>query len=172
MNLLYTLSKGVDFVNEWTGRLIGFLVVPLTLIIVYEVFVRAIGNPTTVSFELSNFIYGIHFMLVAGYGLLKGSHVTIDVISSHFPVRVQAILTLIGYLFMFFPFMIILLYYGFVYSAEAWSIKEMSWSLWGPPLYPIKAVIPLTVMLLLLQGISEVIKIASSLCKTTEEVEQ
>lgn len=170
--LLHGFSKGVDFINEWVGRLVCFFVVPLTLVMVYEVFVRFISQPTTISFELSNFIYGAHFMLLGGYGLLKGVHVTIDVISSRFSRRVQTIFMLISYFFMFFPYMIVLVYYGFEYAAEAWSINEMSWSLWGPPLYPIKSVIPMAAMLLLLQGVSEVIKLSWPSPKTVEEVDK
>ncbi len=95
---------------------------------------------------------------MAAYGLLYKSHVTIDLVSGRFSRKTQAILSLICYACMYFPFIAVFIYYGFSYSLNSWSMLENSWSVWGPPLYPIKTVIPLTAVMLLLQGISEVIK--------------
>ena len=62
-----------------------------------------------------------------------------------------------------------ILYHGFVYAKDSWFTWETSWSVWGPPLYPAKTVIPVTAVLLLIQGISDVIKKVIYL-KTGEEL--
>jgi TRAP-type mannitol/chloroaromatic compound transport system permease small subunit len=157
-NKWLAMSKKIDRINEWIGRIFCFFVLPLTLVMVYEVVVRALGSPTLVSFELSNFFFGTHFMMLAAYGLLHNSHVSIDIFSSRFSPRTQAKILIFGYITMFFPFIIMLLYYGSIFAIRSWVTWENSWSLWGPPIYPFKTVIPLTAALLLLQGISEVIK--------------
>jgi len=59
---------------------------------------------------------------------------------------------LISYTIFFFPFVIVILIEGTKYAAESWAILEHSWSVFGPPLYPFKTVIPVTALLLLLQG--------------------
>ena len=158
MNTWLGLSKRIDAFSRWTGIVCSYLMVPLTLLVVYEVITRSFQHPTVWTFEMSNFFYGAHFMLVAAYGLLYKSHVTIDLVTSRFSQKTQAVLSLICYLFMYFPFIAVWLYFGFSYSLNSGSMMETSWSIWGPPLYPIKTVIPLTAVMLLLQGISEVIK--------------
>jgi TRAP-type mannitol/chloroaromatic compound transport system permease small subunit len=164
-----SFAKKIDGISAWTGRLFAWLVIPLTVLIVYEVFTRRFLNaPTIWTFELSNFLYGAHFMLVAAYGLLNKSHVCIDLFVMRGSKRTAVILDLFCYFLLFFPFIIVILYHGFVFAKDSWASWETSWSVWGPPLYPIKTVIPVTAFLLLIQGISEVIK-KVILLKTGEE---
>jgi TRAP-type mannitol/chloroaromatic compound transport system permease small subunit len=158
-DFLVKLSNLLDNVNEYTGRLFSWLVVPLLIIIIIEFVTRTLMNvPTTWTFEASNFVFGAHFMLLAGYGLLYGSHVRIDLFTSTLSQKAQAIISIICYLFLFFPFVLVWLYYGWGYFYSSWSTLETSISFWGPILYPIKFVIPVAAFFLLLQGISEVIK--------------
>ncbi|KJS28706.1 MAG: hypothetical protein VR64_22970 [Desulfatitalea sp. BRH_c12] len=158
MNMWLGLSRRIDAFSRWTGIVFSYLMIPLTLFIVYEVFTRSFQRPTIWTFEMSNFFYGAHFMLVAAYGLLCKSHVAIDLVSGRFSKKTQAILSLICYFLMYFPFIIVFIYFGFSYSVNSWQMLEKSWSIWGPPLYPIKTVIPITAVMLFLQGVSEVIK--------------
>ncbi|MHB8092421.1 MAG: TRAP transporter small permease subunit [Syntrophales bacterium] len=158
MKFLLRFSGGIDTISQKVGVVCSYLIVPLTLVVVYEVLSRFFNHPTIWSFELSNFFYGTYFMLVAAYGLLYKSHVAIDLVSSHFKKKTQAVLSLICYLFMYFPFIAVFLYFGVSYAANSWQMMEKSWSIWGPPIYPFKTVIPITALMLLLQGISEVIK--------------
>ncbi|MDO9559737.1 MAG: TRAP transporter small permease subunit [Syntrophales bacterium] len=158
MHALLSISKKIDTLNTWTGKVFSYFLIPLTLFVVYEVITRSFGSPTIWTFEGSNMMYASHFMLVAAYGLLMKSHVSIDLVSSNFSRKTNAVVSLVCYAFMFFPFIAVFTYYGIDYSYTSWSQLETSWSAWGPPLYPIKTVIPVTAILLLLQGISEVIK--------------
>lgn len=168
-NKWLVLSRKIDRINKWVGRIFCLCVLPLTLVMVYEVIVRALGSPTLVSFELSNFFFGTHFMMLAAYGLLHNSHVSIDLFSTRLSPRGQAKMMIFGYFTMFFPFVIMLLYYGLIFAIQSWATWENSWSLWGPPVYPFKTVIPVTAGLLFIQGISEVIKKIAFL-KTHKEV--
>ena len=152
------------------GKVFAWLVIPLTVLICYEVFTRyVLGAPTIWTFELSNFLFGAHFMLVAAYGLLHKSHVCIDLFVMKGSKRTAVILDLISYFLLFFPFIIVILYHGIDFAKDSWATWETSWSTWAPPLYPIKTVIPVTALLLLFQGISEVIKKVIFL-KTGEEI--
>jgi TRAP-type mannitol/chloroaromatic compound transport system permease small subunit len=154
-----SLSNFFDNINEWSGRIFCWLVVPLTLIVIIEFITRTLNAPTSWTDESSRFIFGAHFMLVAGYGLLYGSHVRIDFFTSRLSQKTQAVLSIICYLILFFPFMLVWLYYGWGYFYTSWSTLEKSVvSVWGPSLYPIKFVIPLAAIFLILQGLSEVIK--------------
>ena len=158
MKFLLRLSSAIDTASRIVGVVCSYLIIPLTLLVVYEVLSRFFNHPTIWSFELSNFFYGAYFMLVAAYGLLYKSHVAIDLVSGRFSKKTQAVLSLICYLFMYLPFIAVLVYFGILYALNSWQMMEKSWSIWGPPIYPIKTVIPITAVLLLLQGISEIIK--------------
>lgn len=158
MKTWLVLSQKIDAFSRWTGIVCSYLMIPLTLLVVYEVVTRLFDRPTVWTFEMSNFFYGAHFMLVAAYGLLYKSHVTVDLFSGRLSKKTQAVLSLICYLFMYFPFIAVWLYFGVSYAVNSWQMWEKSWSIWGPPLYPIKTVIPIAAAMLLLQGISEVIK--------------
>lgn len=160
---LGTLLAKIDLLTEWSGKIFSWFVVPLTCLIVFEVISRAMNVPTTWSFELSIFLFGAHFMLVAAYGLKHSSHVSIDLIVKGFSPRTRAIIAIFNYVVLFFPFMFVIFGYGVVYAIESWSMWERSWSTWSPPLYPIKTVIPLTALMLIIQGFAEFIKIISSL---------
>ncbi len=159
----------IDRVSEWSGRIFSLLVVPLTLLIVFEVITRRFFNrPTIWTFELSNFLYGAHFMLCAAYGLLHKSHVSIDIFSSHLSPKSQDIIAIACYLLMFFPFVLGLFLYGVDYAWQSWTMRETSWSIWGPVLYPAKAVIPVTALLMLLQGFGDVLKKILSLSREVQ----
>jgi TRAP-type mannitol/chloroaromatic compound transport system permease small subunit len=172
-DFLVRLSNFLDNINEWTGRIFSWLIVPLAVVIIIEFITRALNVPKIWTFESSNFIFGAHFMLVAGYGLLYGSHVRIDLFTSRLSQKTQAVISIICYLILFFPFMLVWFYYGWGYFYSSWSTLEKSMSFWGPTLYPIKFVIPLAAIFLILQGLSEVIKsivTISILSELSEEV--
>lgn len=150
----------IDKTNDFIGKGAAWLVIPLTLIIVLEVICRRIfANPTIWTFEMSSFLYGAHFMLLVAYGLLHNSHVNVTIVSENIlSPRVATIIDLILYFVLLIPFVILLILYGGRYALTSWSQLETSWSIWSPPLYPIKTVIPLTGILVLLQAISEILK--------------
>ena len=163
-------AKKIDGISDWVGKVFAWLVIPLTALVCYEVFTRyVLGAPTIWTFELTNFLYGAHFMLVAAYGLLHKSHVCIDLFVMRGSKKNAVILDLISYFALFFPFIIVILYHGVAYAIDSWATWETSWSAWGPPMYPAKTVIPVTAFLLLIQGISDVIKKVIYL-KTGEEI--
>ena len=145
----------IDAINEWTGRICSWTLVVLAILVVLEVILRRfVNSPTIWNFEVTKQLYGFHFMIIAGYALLHKSHVSIDILYGKCSERKKAILDIISYTIFFFPFLLIVLYQGIKYAARSWAIYETSWSVFGPPLYPIKTVIPVTAFLLLIQGIA------------------
>lgn len=155
MNMLDKISNTIDNINEWIGRVFCFLVVIITLIVVYEVICRHIfGSPTIWSFEITKQIYAAHFLLLTPYALLHGSHVAVDIFHQYLKPRKQAIFNIITYIIFFFPFAIIILWKGTLYAYKSWSIMETSWSVFSAPLYYVKTIIPITAFFLILQGLS------------------
>ena len=156
---LKKVSSLLDSIIEWSGRIFMWAIVPLTLLSVFEVVTRRFfGTPTIWSFEVIKQIYGFYFMMVAAYGLLHKSHVAIDIFTMKFSEKKRAVIDLLGYIVFFFPFVIVCLWKGYLYALDSWIMKETSWTIFSPPLYPIKTVIVISFLLLILQGVSECIK--------------
>ncbi|MBI2155081.1 MAG: TRAP transporter small permease subunit [Candidatus Rokubacteria bacterium] len=152
------IVAAIDRLSTATGWLAGWLIVPMTLGVAYEVVARyAFNAPTKWAASLTYMLYGAQFMLAAAYTLLKGGHIRTDVFYERWSAKTRAIIDAMSYVFFFFPGMLFVLYAGAVMAWEAWEIRERAGA-W--PLYALKAVIPLTAALLVLQGLSEVIKCA------------
>ena len=143
----------IDTISEYTGRFCRWAVVVLASVMCFEVFSRYVLNrPTIWSFETSIMLYAFFFMMCASYALLYKAHVAIDFFYERLTKKGQAILDIISTTLFFFPFLIVVLVEGTKFALDSWMILETSWSDFAPPLYPIKTVIPVTALLLLLQG--------------------
>jgi len=150
---LKTLLKGFDWLSEWSGRIFVWLIIPLAVVVVFEVVSRRVFNaPNIWATEVTNYLYGPHFMLVAAYTLLHQSHVSIDIIYGRFSPRTRGILDILTYVVFFFPFCVIVFTQGIVFAQTSWSIGETSDSAALRVVPLIKTVIPITFGLLLLQG--------------------
>ncbi len=154
-----TFLKGFDWVSEWSGRIFVWLIIPLTVVVVYEVISRRVFDaPHIWATEVTNYLYGPHFMLAAAYTLLYKSHVSIDIIYGRFSPRTRGLLDIFTHLVFFFPFCIIVFYQGIVFAQTSWAIGETSESAALRVVPLIKTVIPVTFGLLLIQGLANFIR--------------
>jgi TRAP-type mannitol/chloroaromatic compound transport system permease small subunit len=150
----------VDRVSTWVGQAFAWLILVLTLQVSWEVFSRYVLNrPNAWSFDLMIMMYGTAFMMAGAYTLAKNGHVRGDVLYGFFPPRLQAALDLLLYILFFIPGIVALVWAGYTYAAESWAINEHSTlTANGPPLYPFKTVIPIAGILLLAQGLVEIVR--------------
>jgi TRAP-type mannitol/chloroaromatic compound transport system permease small subunit len=156
---LKNFLQGMDSVSEWSGRIFIWLIIPLTGVVVFEVISRRFFNvPHIWATEVTDYIYGPHFMLVAAYTLLHRGHVRVEVIYELFSPRVRAILDCFTYLVFFFPFLIIVFTNGILFAYTSWSIHETSESAALTIVPLIKTVIPVTFLLILIQGSANFIR--------------
>ena len=151
--------KIIDKISEWTGKLFGWCVVILMLIIVYDIMLRAFGGATKWVYETSWMLCGSMFLMGGAYVLLQKSHIRIDLLYNRFSIRHRATIDLIFYLLIFFPLIIILVTYGIPYTVRSWVTDERSSFTFGViPVYPVKTIIPLAFFLVGLQGIVEFVR--------------
>jgi TRAP-type mannitol/chloroaromatic compound transport system permease small subunit len=152
--------KVIDTIANWTGRAVAWLIIPMTVAVTWEVVARHFFRaPTIWAFDVTYMLYGTHFMLGTAYTLMRIGHVRTDMLYSNWSIRRQNIIDATGYFFFFFPAMILLFYFGWQEASHSWSIGETSdASPWRPIVYPFKTVIPLTAILLLVQGVGELLK--------------
>lgn len=150
----------VDRISTWVGQAFAWLILVLTLQVSWEVFSRYVLNqPNAWAFDLMIMMYGTLFMMAGAYTLSKNAHVRGDVLYGFFPPRLQAGLDLLLYLLFFIPGIAALVWAGYTYAAESWAINEHSTlTANGPPLYPFKTIIPIAGILLLLQGLVEIVR--------------
>ena len=150
----------IDKFTDSTGTWIAWLNVPLVLAVAYEVIARyAFNAPTLWSFDVTYMLYGTIFMLGCAYTLHKGAHIRTDFFYEKWSDRTRGVVDSISYIVFFFPSIIMLFAASYSEAWYAYTINETSEQTpWRPILWPFKAVVPLTCAMLLLQGVSELIK--------------
>jgi len=154
------IVRAIDKFTDTTGTWVAWLNVPLVLAVSYEVIARyAFDSPTIWSFDVTYMLYGTIFMLGAAYALHKGAHIRTDFFFEKWSIRTRGVIDSTAYLLFFFPSLALFLT---VSGAEGWyafGIGETSEQTpWRPILWPFKMVVPLTCLLLMIQGVSETIK--------------
>lgn len=157
---LANLVRVIDRFTLRTGALAAWLVVPLVAVMVYEVFARYLFHaPTIWAYDTTYMLYGTHFMLGAAYTLYRGGHIRTDVFYQNWSLRRRGIIDATLYLLFFFPGIALFFWMGLQEALHAWDIREVSdASPWRPIIYPFKAMIPLALLLLLIQGVAEFLK--------------
>jgi len=150
----------VDGVSTWIGKAAAWLIIGLMLLVCAEVFKRYIMNmPTAWIFDASNMFYGTLFMLAGAYTLAQNAHVRGDFLYSSMRPRTQASLDIVLYVVFFLPGIAALIYAGYDYASLSWRIAEHSnVTADGPPVYHFKTVIPIAGILVMLQGVAEIVR--------------
>lgn len=181
----------IDHLSQWVGKAFAWSMLILTLGTTYEVFVRyVVRNPTAWAFDMSYTMYGAMFMMAGAYALSQKAHVRGDFLYRLWPPRVQAGVELVLYFVFFFPAMLAMAYAGYIYAAESWAYRPYGFtgpigevsinSPVGVPVSPLKTILPISALLLVLQGIAESIRCVQCLrtgawpqrLKDVEELEQ
>src|SRR5215813_5925282 len=168
MNVQYVLHT-IDGISTWVGKAAAWLIILLMTVVCIEVFKRYILNaPTAWIFDADNMMYGTLFMLCGAYTLAQNAHVRGDFLYSSMRPRMQASLDIVLYVVFFIPGIAALIYSGYVFAGESWHINEHSTvTAEGPPVYQFKAMIPVAGVLVMIQGIAEIVR--SAVCLKTGE---
>ena len=154
-----SLLHAADRLSMAVGKAFAWLIVVLMMLVVAEVFKRyALNAPTAWIFDASNMIYGTLFMMGGAYTLCQDGHVRGDFFYGSAKPRTQATLDLVLYVLFFIPGVIALTWAGWTYAADSFAIREQTFNADPLPLYPFKAVIPLAGLIVLLQGLAEILR--------------
>jgi len=156
---LLKLSRAIDALNENVGKAAIWLVLVVTLISAVNAFVRYAFNYSSNGFlEIQWYLFSAIFLLCAGYALKRNAHVRIDVVSSRFSPRTLAWIDIIGTIFFLAPMACAVLYLSWPIFLESYRTNEYSSNAGGLIVWPVRALVPAGFFLLILQGISELIK--------------
>ena len=159
MGALLKFSQAVDRLNAFVGRWIIWLILASTVISALNAIVRKAFNTSSNAYlEVQWYLFAAAFLLAAGYTLLNGEHVKIDVISHRLSKRKQIWIDVIGFALFLTPVCLAILYYGIPFFLQGFRSGEMSSNAGGLIRWPVYIMIPIGFSLLLLQGLSELIK--------------
>ena len=170
------MAKTIEFIDKnmlLTGKIVCWITIPLIFAMVYEVIGRHFFNrPTLWSFDISRMLAGALFMLGAAYTLSKGIHIIADFLYRNWKIKNQAMVDLFLYLLFFFPGFLVFFWVSFDYAYTSICgrsdlmeclggkvrIQRAMDTTWMPIMWPLKSCMPIGAFLLLVQGISEVLK--------------
>lgn len=159
MRVLLKFSQAVDWLNAQVGKWVIWLILGSTVISGGNAIIRKAFNMSSNAYlEIQWYLFAAAFMLAAGYTLLHGEHVKIDVVSSKLSKRKQIWIDVIGFTFFLTPVCIVILYYAVPFFLQGFRSGEMSSNAGGLIRWPVYLVMPVGFALLLLQGLSELVK--------------
>ena len=154
------LTQALDAITRVVGRVTAWLIIPMVGSLVYEVFARYVFDaPTVWAYDMTYMLYGTFFMLGSAWTLQRGGHIRTDSFYANWSPRRKAIVDAACYVLFYLPAMVVFLKLGAEYFWKSFQQNErIVTSPWLPIVWPFKFVMPVTAALLIIQGISELIK--------------
>jgi TRAP-type mannitol/chloroaromatic compound transport system permease large subunit/TRAP-type mannitol/chloroaromatic compound transport system permease small subunit len=180
------IAAVIDVVNNWMGKFICLLMVPLIVVVVIEVIsrnafaimasngwgdlARTLGlGPTVFAYDISRMIAGVMFMAAAGYGLMRGVHIRADFLYRNWSDKTQATVDAALYLAFFLPSMALFTWISANFFMVAYETGETAFdSTWSPVLWPARIAMPIGGALLFLQGFPELFRAFHKMGKERE----
>ncbi|MDW8357496.1 TRAP transporter small permease subunit [Thermus sp.] len=164
MRFLLGLSRAIDTLTEGVGRAVVWLVLLVALLSAGNAIMRyGFSYSSNAYLEAQWYMFSLIFLLGGAYALKHNAHVRIDLVFGRFSRRTQAWIDLVGTVLFLLPMALGVIYLAWPWAMNSLNIREMSPDVGGLPRWPIKLALLLGFALLLLQGISELIKRAAFL---------
>jgi len=157
---LHRVLTWLDTFSEWTGRTISWLTLLLVLVTFLVVVLRYAFSTGTIALQESIiYLHSIIFLVGIGYTLKRDGHVRVDIFYREMRPQRQALVNLLGTLLFLLPTAIFIFWISWQYVASSWSILEGSREAGGiPAVYLLKTLIPVMALLVVAQGVAEVIR--------------
>ena len=161
---LLPIARKIDRFTNAIGKLADWLVLVMIGVGVWNVLGRYIGNAvgqnlsSNALIETQWYLFDLVFLLGAAYTLQHNEHVRVDVFYAGWTRKRKALADLCGTLFFLIPFSILVIFFSWESVVQSWITRETSPDPGGLSRYPIKAMVIVSFLLLIIQGISEAIK--------------
>ena len=150
----------IDRINEAVGRVVSLLAGIFAAIIIYDVFMRYVMRaPTPWAFDVTKMMYGFYFVMLGGYALRHQAHVKVDLLTALMGPGLRRWVEIAGYIIFFLPFSLIFTVYSWQFGLRALAQGERTYGAVQLPVYPLKLAMGVAATLLLIQGISELLKL-------------
>ncbi|WP_309663588.1 TRAP transporter small permease subunit [Tabrizicola sp.] len=159
MQALIALSRGIDRVTEFVGKSVMWLIFLAIIISAGNAVMRKVFNFSSNAYlEMQWYLFGAAFLGAAAYTLQQNEHIRIDIFYGTRSKRTRHWIDLIGHVFFLMPFVILMTVLLVPYAWQAYRISESSSNSGGLLVWPARAILAAGFILLILQGISEIIK--------------
>jgi TRAP-type mannitol/chloroaromatic compound transport system permease small subunit len=159
MQALLKLSRAIDWLSAQVGKWVIWLILASTVISAINAIVRKAFNVSSNAYlEVQWYLFAGAFLLAAGYTLLQGEHVKIDVVYGRLSRKTRNAIDIFGFAVFLLPMCAIILWFGVPFFLQGLRSGEMSSNAGGLIRWPVYLMMPLGFALLTLQGISELIK--------------
>jgi TRAP-type mannitol/chloroaromatic compound transport system permease small subunit len=159
MTFLLKFSGAVDAASSRIGALARWLVMAAVLISAGNAILRKAFSISSNAFlEVQWYLFSAVFLLAAGYTFLKNAHVRIDFVSSRLSARARAWVDIVGIVLVVTPLCLLLITLSWPLLVDAWTSGEISADAGGLIRWPVYALVPAGMSLLLLQSFSELVK--------------
>lgn len=154
------VSHLIDGLNEIVGRIVSVVAILFAGIIIYDVFMRyALNQPTRWAFDVTKQLYGFYFVMLGGYALRHQAHVRVDLLTARMGPALRRWVEIAGYVIFFFPFAWVFARRSWDFAMTSWRQGEVTYGAVQLPVYPLKIAMFVAACLLLIQGVSEVLKL-------------
>ena len=153
----------IDQVNACMGGLSSWLVLLMLMVGAWNVVGRHLGamigrNLSSNSLiEIQWYLFSITFLLGGAWTLQRNGHVRVDVLQNRWGARQQALANGMGTVLLLFPFCLLMIASSWGAVHFSWRILEQSPDPGGLPRYPLKTLLPLGFLLLIFQGIADLV---------------
>jgi TRAP-type mannitol/chloroaromatic compound transport system permease small subunit len=159
LKTLLPVTRVVDAVTTWIGKRLSWLILAAVVVSAANATVRKIFDTSSNSWlELQWVLFSIVFLLCSPWTLLENEHIRIDIVNNMLPKRLRDSIDAVGHAFFLLPLTIILVITGIPFFLRSVEINEQSGNAGGLPQWPSKALIMIAFAMLLIQGLSELIK--------------
>lgn len=164
MKILRTVIDLIDTCNEWVGRIFQWAIVLLVILVMIEAVARQVFSSPLIWFtDMAYFFFGYYIMFGSVYTFLHGGHVAIDIFSDRLSEKWRHVLAIFCLVLLTSVFALAMIVAGTPMAIDSWLAGEQAHSFWRPPLAHFRTVIPLTFLLIFLQGVSSIIKHAAAI---------
>ena len=159
LKALLPVTRVIDAINTWIGKRVAWLIIAAVLVSAINATVRKVFDTSSNSWlELQWVLFSVVFLLCSPWTLLANEHIRIDIINNLLPKRVRDTIDVIGHTFFLLPLTIVMIITGVPFFLVSYSQNEQSTNAGGLPQWPTKALIMIAFALLLIQGLSELVK--------------
>jgi TRAP-type mannitol/chloroaromatic compound transport system permease small subunit len=156
---LLKLSRGIDAFTRWTGKRLAWLILLAVIVSAVNAIVRKLFDTSSNSWlELQWVLFSIVFLLCSPWTLLDNEHIRIDIVNQMLPKRLRDSIDVLGHVVFLMPLCVIMIITGGPFFMRSVEINEQSGNAGGLPQWPAKSLIIIGFTLLLVQGVSELIK--------------
>ena len=150
----------IDKLTDNIANGLLYILIALILLVFSTVFFRYVFNMSYIIIqEIIMYLHALIFMFGISYALKENSHVKIDVLYNSLNKRTQRVISIAGLVSFILPTALFIIYISIDMVTQSWMILEGSSEAGGLDLvFILKSLIPISGVLIFLQGISELIK--------------